>query len=132
MKNSENKKGKITLGRITSTHGDYISVEIMDEASGCRFVNARMSIEGFGRAITGQGYIDCTFDLCPQNVGMKREVKTVDVESKWTSSRNEPKARAELSKYEVDGWVGRLDDMFNRHRRTKTGYNVTFIRFVEP
>lgn len=125
-------KGKITISHVSSTHGDFISVELTDDISGCQFVSAEMSIEGFGRAIVGHGYVDCTFQLSAKNVGMKREVKVVDVESEWTHQNDTKAAENILRKHEMDGWVGRLDDMFNHHRRTKTGYNVTFIRFVKP
>jgi len=55
-------KGKISISVTHCGSGEkYISIELIDEASGIHFVDAKMSFEDFAKAITGQAHMKMHF-----------------------------------------------------------------------
>ena len=124
--------GKITVSRVTSNQeDDYISIRFEDKLSGSTFLQAKMTLEDFAKAVTGHGYMDCTFDLTADVVGKLRENKTeiVPLENPYRATKEEKQAA--LKPFEVDGWTGYLDDLDNGHRYTQSGVSVHFTRFIE-
>lgn len=125
-------EGKIT---ITAPHGancDFIEIELTDKTSGCGLVEIQIPYATFTRALTGLAYQECNYifhEGCP--VGKVREVKTERV-AKPEGYRDKEQGAALLAPFEIDGWQGRFDDLFNGHRGNRDGtQNVAFIRFVD-
>ena len=126
-------KGKITISRTTGRKTENtIRIRIEDDSSSITFLETEMSLEDFALALTGQGYIDCNFELQGiQNVGMILETKTelVSLANPFIATGEE--RLAALIPFEVDGWTARYQDIKNHHRYQKDAVSVTFSRFVD-
>ena len=124
--------GKISIVRSSSGRESWIEIEVGDAVSGCRLVDVKMELETFAEALFGRGYCECQleyFDQCP--VGQRREVKTEVVDASgldWRKDTNE--AERVLAPFEVDGWKGTVDDLYNHHRGPVNARRVGFVRFV--
>jgi hypothetical protein len=127
------RAGMISISRPQGDGCDYISIEVNDKSSGVEFIELRISYADFAEAITGLSGIPITFKTrFLDKIGKLREHKEVNVVTFVSYKRyTKEEANAILAPYEVDGWKGRTDDLNNNHRRTKTGYNVTFVRYVD-
>lgn len=128
----ENLEGKITFSRPSGRDCDYINIELTDTKSGCILIEIRVPYAEFAQAITGLGHQPCNYDFydsCP--VGMVREVKTELVTKIGGYQRDLVKGKEAILPFEIDGWVGRVDDMFNHHRNKGEKQEVTFIRYVQ-
>lgn len=132
-------KGKITIGKTSSRDGDYVMIELEDSLSHCRVVEVRMSIEDFGQAILGLACQKCEFDLNDSGVigkthEYKEEVVPVPDDFNSHGGNFEKLAAKALAPFEVDGWVGRKEDLKNFHRVERKGnkisYRVSFVRYV--
>jgi len=131
-------KGQITISRVHShQEQDYVSIRFNDETNGAEFLDAKMSLGSFADALLGLARVYCEFELRPQHVGKRREIKTEIVTVSSYSPTPEQKAAA-LAPFEVDGWVGRQSDLGNHHcaagvstRIGEYAYRVSFVRFVE-
>jgi hypothetical protein len=133
-------KGKITIGQYNNYRDEddlSVHIEIEDEKSGVRFLEIHMTPVDFAKAILGNGFIDCVFELRAANVGKTKEMKDEQVyvqNGSWKLSDESKKNL--LAPYEVDGWVGYSNDLGNSHKivsRDKDGayYSVHFVRFVD-
>lgn len=112
-------KGAITISRPQGDVADYVEITLHDESSGTSFVSVRVALVNFTEALFGLSRMECEFDLRPANVGKRHEHKeeVVDHEYGWVQyDKREEAARDILKRYEVDGWKGRADDLFNHHR----------------
>ncbi len=125
--------GKITISRMTSSKtGDTIRIRMEDDLSSITFLEAEMSLEDFALALTGQGDIDCTFEL----QGVRNVGKTLENKVELVPLANPYHAAAwerldALKPFEVDGWTARYSDIENHHRYQKDTVSVTFSRFVD-
>lgn len=133
----KNAKGNLSISRPSYGGFDdreFIEITFRDCSSGTEFVTARVKLDDFARALTGLGHLDMSFDFYPELVGKKYEHKTEIVPRPDVGyndkNRNEIAAKA-FAPFEVEGWKGRVDDLFNSHMRTKEGYRVIFTRYVE-
>lgn len=130
--------GTITISRPRGNmEPEYVQIEVNDELSGSRCLSVRIPIPEFAEALFGAACRPCEFDLRPDLVGLKHEWKEEFVpldDSKYYFRDAEREAVAEkaLAPFEVDGWKGRVDDLFNHHRRGKNGARVSFVRYVAP
>jgi len=143
-------KGSVSMSRTRGNDYDKVHITLTDESSGCQVMEAYLPLEEFAKAITGQGYVNCDFEIYNTEViGKKREVKTEAVPVPENERLSEKSEKAELLKpFEVDGWVGRDSDLGNHHnivyntdsRGKKAGlrrengnifYWVSFHRFVD-
>ena len=131
-------EGKITISRPYGVGQRHIEIEVEDRSSGTTFLQLRIGYEGFARAVTGEGHVPCTFKLHPRHVGLVREHKTVEVFIPAAAfSERETVARRAVLAREEDGWVGRVEDAMNHHRRVEgrveggVRYRVSFVRYVE-
>ena len=134
MTTHNNLKGSLSITRPRGGETEYIKIAVFDKSSGVEFATVRVELASFAEALVGLAHVDCQFDLRPELVGKCHEHKeeTVAYEGGWTSyNEREQIAREVLKPYETDGWKGRADDLFNHHRRTKDGYRVTFVRYVD-
>lgn len=135
--NHKNLKGSLSIGRVRSNVDDgYVSLTLHDESSGTEFVTVRISPESFAEALLGLSFVECQFDLRAERVGKiyehKEEIVSFDGGYAAPGLPRENAAAPVLAPFEVDGWKGRVDDLFNSHRRTKDGYRVTFTRYIDP
>lgn len=128
-------QGSITIGRVTSTHGDpYIQVSVQDETSRHHFIELTMSMEAFAMALTGMGAQPLTFDLRGVDyVGKRREIKDelVPRPPSVERTRQSEAAAIVLAPFETDGWVGRADDLWNHHKAVGCQQRVLFTRYVD-
>ncbi len=126
-------KGQLSINRVYCSHGDdYMSIRIEDCLSGVVFTEVEISLEGFARALSAEGNIDCDFTLRGIDlVGKKREVKTCKIPQPDIFS--EEITENAIGERESDGWEARREDLENRHNFTKDGHiEVVFTRFVNP
>jgi len=131
-------KGKITISTIRSTHprGSWVRVTLEDENSHIHFVEIDIDFEQFGEAITGNGSQPCNMKLRGlEFLGRKYENKTELV--MLPRNATEMEKVGIISKYEVDGWMGRMLDLENHYNYVggKSGegyvcYKVSFHRYV--
>jgi len=119
-----------------SHEDDYICIQVVDESSGTRFVEVKLTPETLANALTGMAMQECEFKTRDLNrIGLKRETKTEGVQ-RPKISRNYESAKTEianlLSPFEVDGWVATRDDAYNNHRWTAGDkVSVGFTRYVD-
>lgn len=129
-------KGKITISRVQGSNlTESVWIEITDEMSGCRLLKVMAEPAIFAEALLGLAYQPCSLEYyaeCP--AGKKRQVKTEllprpkDVKYAYRKEAG----REMLEPYEVDGWEGSVDDLFNHHRwRQADKVEVGFHRFVD-
>jgi len=123
-----------------------VVIRITDYASGVIVAEVEMTPDQFGNAVTGMnispanrdgGVTVITYEA-ERFFGTTQEYKTENVSpipTDWPKWGNE-KTRQEfgskwLALFEVDGWRGSPEDLFNAHRRNPDGtYKVTFFRHV--
>jgi len=129
--------GKITISRMSSNKlGDAISIEIEDAISGCILLEALLTPETFGIAITGASYQDCELEYYgPAVAGKQRELKHELIKVPEGSNLSDPAIKAKLlTPYLVDGW--RDNGGLGNHHCAKyngdgtSSYAVGFIRWV--
>lgn len=117
----------LRLGRRASTPSS--------QQSGSQFVEARIFLKEFAELITGLSRVDCEVDFRPDLVGKKREHKEEVVPFKGFHIQSEAKGKQAAAKalkpFEVDGWKGHVEDLFNGHRGGQGRYRVRFVRHVE-
>lgn len=124
--------GRVSIGRPQGGGKEVITIEIMDDVSRVTFVHAELDYESFTRLITGQAHIPCEFytrglDL----IGTTAENKVERVTVPQNIGRRDSEAAAKLlAPYEVDGWIGDRDDLWNHHRGSQGVQRVTFRRHV--
>lgn len=129
-------KGSIDICR-TSGDQDRINITLRDKLSGVEFIDLEMSVEDFGYAVTGLGCQDITIEVRGlDRIGKRRETKTeiVPFERNITASEQGSLAAANraLKPFEVDGWIGRREDLFNHHKsRGQNAQEIVFVRWVE-
>jgi len=146
-------EGRISISRCRGASEkeetyDKIHITLEDGKSGCQFLEVSLGLEEYARAISGQGYISCEFEIGNMDViGKKREVKTEAVPVPDLHLTPELVSEA-LKPFEIDGWLARSSDLGNHHnivyetneKGKKTGlrrednkifYWVSFVRFVE-
>lgn len=134
----KNMKGSITISRPRGSHGpEMVYVELTDELSGTRVVTAKIPVEQFADVLFGMAYTPCVFDFYPELVGLKYEHKEefvpFDNPGYFQPGEEREKVAAKVfTPFEMDGWKGRVDDLFNPHRRGKNGSRVTFVRYIAP
>ncbi len=130
--NFKNLKGKISIHRFSGNRSG-ICIEIEDETSHTRFLRLEMNAEDFGNAVTGASSRPCVFEIAPDNINKIHEHKRENVYFKPKShKRDDAAAQKALEPFEVDGWTGRIDDLFNYHNIVGDDVrSVTFHRYVD-
>lgn len=138
-------KGHITISLIRSNlDSDHMRIQIEDDSSRIHFLEARLGVEDFMRALAGRGYIDCEFELRGvENVGKILETKQENVfVEDGDYAPLEWRVRCAVERFEINGWTGRNRDAMNHHRANRkipcpegkegVWYAVTFHRHVNP
>jgi len=136
--------GKISIGKVTCCgrpEEDYISITVEDKLSSIRFLEVKMGLESFAKALMGLGNVPVEFELQGLNrVGKKYEHKTVEVyvPHGHTGFISDDFIDKAVSRRENDGWVGSRRDCKNHHNWVRNFeddegsiYNVHFCRWVE-
>jgi len=136
--NLDNAEGKITISKPSGGgidhDNEYVEIALIDSTSGIEFVSTRILMADFARALMGLSHVEMRFDFHPSLVGKTYEHKTLIVpfERRYAKESERIKIAAEtLAPFEIDGWKGRVGDLFNGHRYTKNGQSVTFTRYVD-
>lgn len=119
-------------------HSECYIIDVQDERSGVEFLHLEFSLEDFARALSGR-FVDCEFELRPENVGKIRETKIEHVFV--PNGTGKFQTREELlewcvEKFNLDGWVGRVRDVRNMHcvveyQNEGTVYSVLYTRFAD-
>lgn len=129
-------QGKIVISRSSGRPNDRpFTIRLEDTLSGCIVVEIEMTHQEFADAITAH-YTTCQFDFNDSGaVGMKLETKTEVVKFKggWDDRKDKREAMKALKPFEVDGWEGRVSDLFNVHNWVggkSDLYRVSFHRHV--
>lgn len=132
---------RIIKGSVVITRGsdDRVRISVRDSEACVEFCEVDLSLGEFALAVTAQAVsgvkvIVRGLDL----VGTKHEVKTefVPHTTQYSCRAGDRKAiaAAAFAPFEVDGWKGRSDDLFNGHRMAEKdgvrGARVTFTRNV--
>jgi hypothetical protein len=128
-------EGSISISRPHGPEPPYIEISIVDEMSSSEFVSARIPLKDFAEVVTGLACVPCKFEFRPMLVGKKREHKEEVVLFKGSylgdeSARKKATAKA-LKPFEVNGWKGHEEDLFNHHRGGQGSYRVRFVRYVD-
>ena len=131
-------QGKITISRPVGHNIEVITIDIEDESSGVSFLSVQVGYANFTKALTGQAYIPCEFEIRGLEViGKRRETKTEHVfVPDGSHETRDKRAYNAVKQYEKDGWKGRREDAlnFNKRKEADAGgawYEVTFTRHVE-
>lgn len=124
-------EGQLTISRVRGS-ADYVNIEFRDEKAGVLIAQAEVDISNFGEAITGLAHVSCQIKVNPSDkIGKTREHKTVEIETPDQLSYDTPVLKDLLKPHEVDGWVGRIQDLQNMHKRIRNNiYDVVFERWV--
>jgi hypothetical protein len=127
--------GKITISRTHSTiKGDYITLSVVDENAVIEPIDIKMTIEDFGRAITGEGRLPCSFVLRGvDKVGKVREAKPLEFQLPDGETGKEA-ARAIAKRECPEGWTPWLSFNSQFSFFTKEGENwarTTIYRWVD-
>lgn len=135
---SKDLKGSITISRVMSGRGDYISISIRDENSRNRFVEAKLDYATFGKLMSGLAEIECDFEVRGlENVGKVRirKDRTLTLDK---TVYDKDVCLAAIREHEKDmieaGWhlseyLGSRDSMTNYDGRTKLKYEI--FKYVE-
>lgn len=127
-------KGTISIYRFVVGTEHKIGIDIEDSGSNTGFLNIRMDLDDFARAVTGQSYIDCDFELRGlEKVGTKHKHKREYIHAEHRRFSDE-EAKSIVAPYEINGWVARLSNLNNPHFWEKLNgkpvISVIFERYV--
>jgi len=133
-------EGRVSFSRPMGYGNDYISIQLECKNSNVEFVEARISLEDFAKALTGQGDLPMTFQTRGlELVGKIREQKPLVFEMPEGSDYMDRKELAKkLAQNHCDeGW--KADTYFGSQSSFKTDYkkNITTAhtrqyRFIDP
>ena len=127
-------QGKLTITKIQNVYSNVMRLDIVDEASRSRFLQADISPEDLLLAITSLADRPITFDLGGCDiVGKQQEIKRVCVPGIRQDIRGKAEWRKHYSEmvapYEVDGWVADKETT-SSHKWSSEGYEVIFRRWL--
>lgn len=122
--------GKLSISRRTSSQRDPFSVLTIEDAVSNEEIEVKIEAAQLAHALGGAAAQSCDITIHHlARIGKKYEHKTEIVSCAWNATE-EQKAAA-LAPFEVDGWMGTMDDLGNHHKRAEDGCRVTFHRWVE-
>lgn len=130
--------GKINIIRPMNSHDDRIRIELIDENSHIHFLELKMTLADFTKAVTGQGYIPIEFDVRGlENVGLVKEMMPLEFPlPPETNYSNEKEVAKELAhKHCNQGYQPSLYFGSQTSFKRSNGVTVartTQYRYVEP
>jgi hypothetical protein len=126
--------GQITISRISGDGTHPMRIRITDQVSFAILCDFELSFENFARALTSEAYIPGQlkfFNEAP--IGKRRETKAELVPVNLLGNKEE--AVSAMEAFEINGWKGQRDDLFNPHCSVRNERDrlqrVRFVRFVE-
>lgn len=131
-------EGKINIIRPMNSDNDGIRIELIDENSHIHFLELKMTLADFTKAVTGQGYIPMEFTVRGlENVGLVKEQLPLTFplppDTNFSSEKEVAKELAHKHCYE--GYQPSLYFGSQTSFSTKNGVRVartTQFRYVEP
>jgi hypothetical protein len=125
---------RLHIGAVTSTNRDgyseYVTIEFTDESSSTRFLEAKLSLEDFGKLMAFNTEVETSVELRGlDKLGKKRENKTEKILCRHQDFN---KIGDLIKEFEVDGWKASNMDLkrWNHHRQNGDYYSVGFVRYV--
>jgi hypothetical protein len=115
------------------TDGKEILLSVTDRASRARILEAYFGLADFMEILTGRigNSAGDFYEDTPVGYNREHKEETVPRPKLFTPNRYEEKII--LSPYEIDGWKGRVEDLYNSRRWVDTDrVSVVFSRFVHP
>ena len=128
-------EGSITISKVTSGRGDYVSISFKDEFSRNRFAEAKLSFEDYGKLLTGLSEVKGSIEVSGLDVvgkERKSQKRQLVVDG---SIYDKDKCLELVKKHSIrDGWylvpyLGSKDSIV--HQDGKTIINYTVERFEE-
>lgn len=124
-------KGTLNISRGRDKNNkNYVHLELIDKRSRTHFLQVYIGMEEMMAALTNLVEQPCEFTLLPELVGKKCEHKTELIFCRPWGMSDEEKLEL-LRPYEIDGWVGRKEDLKNYHNCSDKGIRVTFVRHID-
>lgn len=122
---------RISLGQGS----EQVRLTIEDDVSGVLITEIRFDYQTFGEFVAGRGHLAAVgsawdnFHL----IGAKREFKNeLVLAPKHVYDQEDPRIRAAVAEFEVDGWMGNDRDLVNHHHSKGDGlFEVGYFRFVD-
>lgn len=121
----------VIISRSYGNDDKPMHLMVTDDISGCCVVELYMRLDEFAKALTSSHGSAEMHWYSKSPIGMKAEHKTENVPFEGSAHGNPTAVAAALEPFEINGWKARSSDMGNGHRRTLTGYSVTFFRHVD-
>jgi hypothetical protein len=128
-------EGKLTITRRRdSEDGDYMAIELRDYNAVITPVEIKISLHEFMMAISGMGYVPCTFEVSDlDKIGKVREQNRISFEIE----KNDKKlAIQEAKKYTPAGWTAvehySSQDSINFMGNGKYVARTQILRWVDP
>lgn len=135
---SKDFEGSITISRVTSGKGDYISISVRDENSRNRFVTAKLSLEDYGWLVSGMSEVKCKLEtkgLAHVGKVRIRKERTLTI-SGTVYDKDECLAAIRLHEKAMteDGWcvseyLGSRNSVYHYEGVTKLNYEI--FKYVE-
>ena len=135
---SKDLEGSITISRVTSGKGDYISISVRDETSRNRFVTAKLSLEDYGWLVSGMSEVKCKLETKGLAYVGKIRIRKDRTLTLDKTVYDKDVCLAAIREHEKDmieaGWhlseyLGSRDSMTNCDGRTKLKYEI--FKYVE-
>jgi hypothetical protein len=126
---------ELSINRISGGDGERpMRIEITDDISGTIILRADFSLENFMRALTGQSAMEGVGKVFLAGpIGCTTETKREALPRPKGNRDDGKEAKCLLKPFEVDGWVGSPNDLYNHHRWAADGkVSVMFRRYVRP
>ena len=103
-------KGKLTISYVTNcgnSADNYVAIRVEDSSSTIHFLEIKMDLEIFAKALFGQGVVPIEFVLQgTQLVGKQYEYKSVEIKIPVINDGTitEEAFNKVMVEYEIDGW----------------------------
>lgn len=101
-------EGKITISRPMGYDNDYVSLTVQDESSRAEFLEVRISLVDFTKAITGQGHMPVRFTTKGLDViGKTKEQKELvfSMGEDGITKNDKDIAEYHAQSYADEGWI---------------------------
>lgn len=127
-------ESKVTISRRSNQKGSgTVAITITDCLSGMSVAEVEMSLLEFAECVTGMGNCAAKMTLAPneflvQNIGKKKETKTVNLPWKKRFDSNTAELDALIEPFLDNGWM-LWSDGLNTQQNQK-GHDVILYRFV--
>jgi hypothetical protein len=131
-------KGSLRIGFPTGGGCDsrYVSIEVMDDASGSQVFEVQVGYEEFTTALS-RSQCECKFWM--QGVwfaGYIREHKTEYIERRdgdpWEKDKRRKTFIERCAPLEVDGWRAEIDSALRTQQNSRDHFHIGFCRYIDP